>query len=81
MVRSKSVRADAPGGVAHDDAPVTRREFAKLVAVVQDLERRVTHSREAIDVQFQRLAELQAVVDRVQIAAKKARDHRDGHVD
>lgn len=76
MERSRSGRSTASDGEAAR-AP-RRREFAKLVKTVAEFDRRVTRDREDIDIQFRRLAELQAVIDRMQLAAGKARAKPDG---
>ncbi len=76
---AKDTRVRATSGDGHADRPVTRHEFDRLAAVVEDLDRRVRQNRKELDVQFQRLAELQAVIDRIQIAAKRARGGSDGH--
>ena len=74
----KDTRVKAQTGDGHADRPVTRHEFDRLAAVVEDLDRRVRLNRKDLDVQFQRLADLQAVIDRIQIAAHRARAGRDG---
>ena len=73
------VKGDGPvkgDGESRADETVTRT-LAKLMGTIEELDRRVTRNREDIDMQFQRLAELQAVIDRMQIAAGKARAKRD----
>jgi hypothetical protein len=53
--------------------PPTQREFERLKRVVEELVGRVAENRRDIDMQFQRLAQLQAVIDRIQIGARQAR--------
>lgn len=68
------------GGVRIGDGdanrPPTRREFEQLERVIEELESRVAQDRRDLDMQFQRLAQLQAVIDRMQIAAKNVRPRR-----
>ena len=81
---AKAVSADArskPNGglrsaIGHLNRPLTRREFERLSNMVDELETRVAQNQRDLDVQFQRLAQLQAVIDRMQIAAKNARMRR-----
>jgi ribosome-binding protein aMBF1 (putative translation factor) len=76
---AKEARVRTRSGDGHAGRPPTRDEFDRLAAMVEDLDRRVRQNRKDLDVQFQRLAELQAVIDRIQIAAKRARAGSDGH--
>jgi TolA-binding protein len=86
---SAAMTAKAPGGSPEsntDGAPPsgnglgtrapTRRELERLERRLEELEARVTQDRRDLDVQFQRLAELQSVIDRIQIAASNARARR-----
>lgn len=77
---SGSTRPKSDGSVrsgdGHADRPPTRREFERMVRHIAELEGRVAQHRRDLDVQFERLAQLQAVIDRIQIAAKNARARR-----
>ena len=75
--RAKSFRPVAPDGDGAASRAPTRREFDRLAALVDEIDRRVARDRQDIDMQFQRLAELQAVIDRIQIGAKRRRARRD----
>lgn len=74
---SKERRVLPLDGDGHAGAPPTRVEFTRLQMLVNDIDERVTRNRHDLDVQFQRLADLQAVVDRLQIAAGKLRAQRE----
>ena len=73
MERNSSERAETPRGDGHADQTLTSREFDSLASVIEELERQVIRNRQDIDMQFQRLADLQAVIDRMQISAKRGR--------
>jgi hypothetical protein len=60
-------------GNGHTAMRSANREGSRVDRLIADLDRRVSQNRHDIDVQFHRLAELQAVVDRMQIAATRAR--------
>ena len=75
--RSKERRTLPLDGDGHAGAPPTRVEFTRLQKLVTEIDERVTLNRHDLDVQFQRLADLQAVVDRLQIAAGKLRARRE----
>ena len=81
MARLRSGRAVAGDDDSNATRAVTRREFNRLAARIDELSRQVARNRKDIDIQFQRLAQLQAVVDRIQIAAKRPRTRRDGAPD
>ena len=74
---AKSFRPVVGDGDGAASRAPTRREFDRLAALIDELDRRVTRNREDIDMQFQRLAELQAVIDRIQLSAKRGRARRD----
>lgn len=65
-------------GESHGDAGLpTRAEFARLQRSFAELDGRVRANQRDIDVQFHRIAEMQAVIDRIQIAAVKTRAKRE----
>jgi hypothetical protein len=71
--REKEASPVTSGGDGAPGPAPSRQEFDRLVAAVAALDKRVAQNRKDLDVQFQRLADLQAVIDRMQMAAKKAR--------
>lgn len=74
---TRSTGDGAPhSGNGHVNRAPTRRAFERLERRLEELETRVTDQRRDLDVQFQRLAELQSVIDRIQIAATNARARR-----
>jgi hypothetical protein len=75
--REKEATPVTSSGDGVPESGPSRQEFDRLVAAFGELDRRVSQNRKDLDVQFQRLADLQAVIDRMQIAAKRVRD-KDG---
>ena len=69
-VRSSASAHIAPNGEVAEP-PVTRDELTRLHRRIDQLEMRVSESRKDIDVQFARLAEVQAVIDRMQFAGRR----------
>ena len=66
----KSDTAAPSKGNGHTAPSEQIRDFSRIERLIADLDRRVAQNRRDLDVQFQRLADLQAVIDRMQIAAK-----------
>ena len=73
MERNRSENVETSRGDGHADQALSRREFDSLASVIEELEQQVIRNRRDIDMQFQRLADLQAVIDRMQISAKRGR--------
>ena len=73
MEHTKPVRSTGADGDGHSEPPLTGRNFDTVMSAIEELERQVIRNRQDIDIQFQRLADLQAVIDRIQIAAQRAR--------
>jgi hypothetical protein len=69
----KSNTTVASEGNGHTGEPASIRDVRRLERLIEDLDRRVSQNRRDLDLQFQRLADLQAVIDRMQMAAKRAR--------
>jgi hypothetical protein len=63
----------ASKGNGHTGDAASSRDFKRLERLVEELDRRVSQNRRDLDLQFQRLADLQAVIDRMQMAATRAR--------
>jgi hypothetical protein len=71
--REKEAPSVTSGGDGAPGPAPSRLEFDRLVAAVAEIDKRVTQNRKDLDVQFQRLADLQAVIDRMQMATRKVR--------
>jgi predicted transposase YdaD len=53
-----------------------RKEVGRVREKLEELEARVAQNRQDLDLQFTRLAEMQAVIDRMQLGARKSRTGR-----